>query len=185
MNLVVFGQENLDTLQRQVELIFSQIPDRNVQKAHYNKTLPFTDHLKRIVIFHPVDFLVDTLTILWQLPSLYAYPDNALGEFILKYLNHQQDGSIFRYLQTHNLAFKVTARINDSDTYSLLYIQVFLTRAGFRELKTVIKVIFDFLDEFRCTAEDGKGMKIYWKDFLDVTKIQKEFERIFASVYVK
>ena len=172
MNLVVFGIDDYDSMQKQIEYIFSRIPNRNLKRTIFNKTLPFTNRLKRIVIFRPVNPM-DTLTVLWQLPSLNAYPDKAVGDFILRYLNHQGDGSIFRYLQMHNLACMTTARINGSDTFSLLYLQVYLTEAGFREIGTVIKVVFDFLDPFKKTTKHA--MENYWDDFIYVASTKYKY----------
>jgi len=171
MNLVVLGSENISSLLKVVNHVFSAIPNIIRRPKTYDKdnVQPFTNHMSRIVIYQSVSF-TDRLTLYWQTPSLDNHPSNAVSSFILRYLKHRGEGSVFSYLKKQHLASRLGANVTTADSFYLFKIRIMLTESGFKNVTAVIKIVFEFLEAFR--RKSFKEMKVYWNNFINVSLVK-------------
>ena len=70
MQLVIYGKEDLDTLEDYADSMFSSVEDRHVTRPAFAPKTSFPrDYNGKIVYFVPVAD-EDSLTVLWQVPPL-------------------------------------------------------------------------------------------------------------------
>ena len=169
MNLVVFGTQSRYSLLKMINSIFSRIPNTNSKPTSYNSCIPpFTNRTGKVIIYQSAAYR-DKLALYWQTPSVMKYPNNVVTDFILRYLNHQSEGSIFKYLQERRLATNVVANVTTTDTFCIFQIQIDLTESGFIHRTVVIQVVFELLAKIR--VQSAKEMENYWKNFVRVNQI--------------
>ena len=173
MNLVVFGTRSRYSLLKMINSTFSRIPNTNNKPTSYNSCIPpFTNRTGKVIIYRSAADR-DKLTLYWQTPCVMKYPNNVVTDFILRYLNHQGEGSIFKYLQERRLATKVVANVTTADNFCIIQIQIYLTESGFIHRTVVIQVVFELLAKIR--VQSVKDMKNYWKNFVRVSQISFEY----------
>ena len=185
MQLVVYGQDNLDTLSNMTAQSFSAIPNRNVAKATYNTT-SFPPQYSGYIIHYYPEADTDILTIYWQVtPSLQPHYRNAVGSFITRYLGHQGATSAAFMLKALNYATSLAADIEvETDSYSLFVVQIELTENGIRNVSEVVQVLFQHIVRFRSINESEFNR--LWVDFKPVSQIKFDYsERAPPISYVR
>ena len=182
MNLVVYGRENISALLDMVTNSFSDVPNSHAQPLTYPFPLPFSGYNGRMVVYQP-QASTSTLTLYWQVNSLHEYPTRSLDTFIVRYLGHEGNGSIFKHLQRQNFASAVAAGVDvAADSFYLFKLQVTLTEEGLGSVGQVVKNVFEFLNSFRNLSKVEYEQK--WMDFIEVSEVAFDYkEKSSASDY--
>ena len=144
MGLVVFSPKELDEVEIKVDEIFSKIENKNLAYQGFSKD-PFpykAENMKKLIKVVPVSD-VNTLTLLWILPSHYPLKHKKkLLNYYSTLFSHRSEGSILNFLQKEGLATAVSSsKVDNEDYFSELSLQASLTRKGLKEWKKVVEVI--------------------------------------------
>ncbi len=169
MSLVVFDNRSISEMIEIVDRYFSSIPNKNFEPLGHGSDLPFSGHMGRVIIYEHKSSS-DILSFYWQTPGLEQFSRYAVRKFISRYLKHQGEGSIFRYLHKHNLASRL---INDAtletDSFNLFSFTIKLTKQGMEDVSRVSKIVFEFMDILKSISEDRFNQ--LWDDFIAVSQL--------------
>ncbi|XP_054841211.1 nardilysin-like [Eublepharis macularius] len=151
MNLVVQSRETLDTLEKWVTEIFSQIPNNGLPRPTFGHLLnPFdTPEFHKLYKVIPVRE-IHSLSITWPLPPQEKHYRVKPLHYISWLIGHEGKGSILSILRKRFLAVALYGGNGESGfeqntTYSIFSISVTLTEEGFENFYEVIHLIFQYL----------------------------------------
>lgn len=185
MKLVIYGRENLTTLTDWAVYYFSNITDRNLTPKTYNTTSFPPPYNSRIVFYYPVADS-DIVTIYWQLPSMEKKYRNAVADFITRYIGQEDEGSILNYLKRNDLATSLSAGTEfDTDSYTLIFVQVELTDSGLNQISRVIHAVNKYVGLLRNISSEEE-FKEHFEDFVGVQQTVFDYgERMVVKDYVQ
>lgn len=174
MKLVLYGKEDLDTLQKMVIEIFSSLPKREVVLQPWLKEDGGRGVGKPLLIEHLGKFIKmktikdqRALRISWQLHDLSGQQSIKPGHFVASLLGHEGEGSLLSYLKEQGWANSLEAWC-DSNTkgFSFFQISLELSKAGELVIPEILDSIYQYLGMLR--AEGPK------KWFFDELKALEE-----------
>ncbi|XP_061467685.1 nardilysin-like [Rhineura floridana] len=151
MNLVLQSRDTLDTLEKWVTEIFSQIPNNELPKAtfgHLSKPFdtPAFHKLYRVIPMKEIH----SLSISWALPPQEKYYRIKPLHYISWLVGHEGKGSVLSLLRKKFWALALyggngETGFEQNSTYSIFSISVTLTDEGFEHFYEVIHLIFQYL----------------------------------------
>ncbi|MXQ98629.1 hypothetical protein E5288_WYG021731 [Bos mutus] len=159
MTLVVQSKETLDTLEKWVTEIFSQIPNNGLPKPNFGHlTDPFdTPAFNKLYRVVPIR-KIHALTITWALPPQQQHYRVKPLHYISWLVGHEGKGSILSYLrkkQVFNKYFQCWALalfggngetgFEQNSTYSVFSISITLTDEGYEHFYEVAHTVFQYL----------------------------------------
>ncbi|XP_074858420.1 nardilysin-like [Carettochelys insculpta] len=151
MNLVVQSKETLDTLEKWVKEIFSQIPNNGLPKPNFGHlTDPFdTPEFYRLYRVVPVRS-VHSLSIAWGLPPQERHYRVKPLHYISWLVGHEGKGSALSFLRKKFWALALyggngETGFEQNSTYSIFSISVTLTDEGYEHFYEVAHVVFQYL----------------------------------------
>lgn len=185
MQLVVYGRENLTTLSHWIQHYFSQIPDRTLTPRTYNTTSFPPPFNKRIVYYFPVADS-NVVVIYWQLPSMEDNYRNAMSDFITRFLDQEGTGSVLSYLKQNELATWLSSGTElDTDSYSLVYVQIGLTDTGLEQVSEVVMAISCYIRLLRDSSGSENDFQELFHDFTSVHQTLYDYgERVGPKDYI-
>ena len=169
MNLAIYGSEDPSTLWDLVDTYFTSVSSTNGSPATYNETAfppPFTGKL----IHYLPEANINTLTMIWQTPSLQNYPRNAVDTFLTRYLGHEGEGSLLSHLKARNFASELSSGIEvDADSFYLFSVQITLTEQGLGNVSDVVQAVFKYA-YLLANMTEGQFEEM-WCDYVEVNKV--------------
>ncbi|CAI5779116.1 nardilysinnardilysin-like [Podarcis lilfordi] len=166
MNLVVQSRETLDTLEKWVTEIFSQIPNNGLPKPTFGHLpQPFdTPAFHKLYKVVPVKE-IHSLSISWSLPPQEKNYRTKPLHYLSWLVGHEGNGSVLSLLRKKFWALALfggngETGFEQNSTYSIFSISVTLTDEGFEHFYEVIHIIFQYLKMLR---KHGPVERI-WKD---------------------
>ncbi|EFB29129.1 hypothetical protein PANDA_003781, partial [Ailuropoda melanoleuca] len=152
MTLVVQSKETLDTLEKWVTEIFSQIPNNGLPKPNFGHlTDPFdTPAFNKLYRVVPIR-KIHALTITWALPPQQQHYRVKPLHYISWLVGHEGKGSILSYLrkkQCWALALfggNGETGFEQNSTYSVFSISITLTDEGYEHFYEVAHTVFQYL----------------------------------------
>uniref|UniRef100_A0A7M4E8F4 Nardilysin-like n=1 Tax=Crocodylus porosus TaxID=8502 RepID=A0A7M4E8F4_CROPO len=151
MNLVVQSKETLDTLEKWVMEIFSQIPNNGLPKPSFGHlTQPFdTPEFHKLYRVVPVR-KVHSLNIAWGLPPQQRHYRVKPLHYISWLVGHEGKGSILSFLRKKFWALTLhggnsETGFEQNSTYSIFSISVTLTEEGYEYFYEIAHAIFQYL----------------------------------------
>ncbi|XP_049731115.1 nardilysin isoform X1 [Elephas maximus indicus] len=151
MTLVVQSKETLDTLEKWVTEIFSQIPNNGLPKPNFGHlTDPFdTPAFNKLYRVVPIR-KIHALTITWALPPQQQHYRVKPLHYISWLVGHEGKGSILSYLRKKCWALALfggngETGFEQNSTYSVFSISITLTDEGFEHFYEVAHTVFQYL----------------------------------------
>ncbi|KAM0687480.1 hypothetical protein COBT_001278 [Conglomerata obtusa] len=124
----------------------------------YNKHVFNNDFLNKYIF---VESIKDTneLIIEIEVPKeFFIYKNNSLG-FIKFQLEKENKNSLVDILKQNKYSYELHVTTESTLSYTLLVINVYLTKKGFNNIKSVLKIIKKYFDNFRHTQNDYMLLK--------------------------
>ncbi|OII72477.1 insulinase-like peptidase [Cryptosporidium ubiquitum] len=156
MSVILYGKEDLNTLEKYAIEYFSKIPNHQVKCFDYTKlfmeTPPYTKETSIGKIIKLVPNETDKrLKIYFPLPPLDKYSDSCAPAYITHIIGHRGEGGISSILRSKKLATSASFTITNEDPCALAQFGVVLTDEGYNNIGQVLEVIFNFLALFKAT----------------------------------
>uniref|UniRef100_A0A452RS22 Nardilysin convertase n=1 Tax=Ursus americanus TaxID=9643 RepID=A0A452RS22_URSAM len=144
MTLVVQSKETLDTLEKWVTEIFSQIPNKKIMENTY---ICFSKKYFCLVV--PIR-KIHALTITWALPPQQQHYRVKPLHYISWLVGHEGKGSILSYLRKKCWALALfggngETGFEQNSTYSVFSISITLTDEGYEHFYEVAHTVFQYL----------------------------------------
>lgn len=151
MTLVVQSKETLDTLEKWVTEIFSQIPNNGLPRPNFGHlTDPFdTPAFNKLYRVVPIR-KIHALTITWALPPQQQHYRVKPLHYISWLVGHEGKGSILSYLRKKCWALALfggngETGFEQNSTYSVFSISITLTDEGYEHFYEVAHTVFQYL----------------------------------------
>ncbi|KAH8581911.1 peptidase insulinase-like peptidase [Cryptosporidium sp. chipmunk genotype I] len=156
MSVLLYGKEDLDTLEKYTIKYFSKIPNHQVNCFDYTKifmeTPPYTRETSIGKIIKLIPYETDKrLKIYFPLPPLDKYNDSCAPAYITHIIGHKAEGGISSILRAKKLATGASFAITNEDPCALAQFGVILTDDGYNNIGQVLEIIFNFLALFKST----------------------------------
>ncbi|XP_066479934.1 nardilysin [Tiliqua scincoides] len=162
MTLVVQSKETLDTLEKWVTEIFSEIPNNDLPRAEFSHlTEPFdTPDFHKVYRVVPIR-KTHSLNITWSLPPQEQYYRVKPLHYISWLVGHEGKGSVLSYLRKKFWALALyggngETGFEQNSTYSVFSICVTLTDEGYKHFYEVAHVVFQYLKMLQKTGPDQR-----------------------------
>uniref|UniRef100_A0A8C3F7R6 Nardilysin n=1 Tax=Chrysemys picta bellii TaxID=8478 RepID=A0A8C3F7R6_CHRPI len=193
MNVVVQSKETLDTLEKWVKEIFSQIPNNGLPKPNFGHlTQPFdTPEFYKLYRVVPIRN-VHSLSIAWGLPPQERHYRVKPLHYISWLVGHEGKGSVLSFLRKKFWALALyggngETGFEQNSTYSIFSISVTLTDEGYEHFYEVAHVVFQYLKMLQKRGPDKslcENIHIFCKeDFLTGDQLLLEYKpEIIADV---
>ncbi|XP_030311603.1 nardilysin [Calypte anna] len=162
MTLVVQSKETLDTLEKWVTEIFSEIPNNGLPKPSFGHlTQPFdTPEFHKLYRVVPIR-KVHSLTITWALPPQEQYYRVKPLHYISWLVGHEGKGSVLSFLRKKFWALALyggngETGFEQNSTYSIFSISVTLTDEGYKHFYEVAHVVFQYVKMLQKRGPDKR-----------------------------
>uniref|UniRef100_A0A8C3K5H6 Nardilysin convertase n=1 Tax=Calidris pygmaea TaxID=425635 RepID=A0A8C3K5H6_9CHAR len=162
MTLVVQSKETLDTLEKWVKEIFSQIPNNGLPKPSFGHlTQPFdTPEFHKLYRVVPIR-KVHSLNITWALPPQAQYYRVKPLHYISWLVGHEGKGSVLSFLRKKFWALALyggngETGFEQNSTYSIFSISVTLTDEGYKHFYEVAHVVFQYVKMLQKRGPDKR-----------------------------
>ena len=172
MKLVIYGKEDLPTLEKWAQEFFSSIPnfDTAIPKVldpaftreslgTFWKVLPIKD--------------TDQLEFMWIIDNLTPHFRNNPGTYISHLIGHEGPNSLLSYLIDEGLALELSSGFSsEMNLFSKFTIGVRLTKKGLQNHQEVSRIVFEYLKMLR---ERGVEERIF-EEIKQILKIGFNFK---------
>ncbi|XP_043857864.1 LOW QUALITY PROTEIN: nardilysin [Dromiciops gliroides] len=162
MTLVVQSKETLDTLEKWVTEIFSNIPNNGLPKPNFGHlTDPFdTPAFNKLYRVVPIR-KVHALTITWALPPQQQHYRVKPLHYISWLVGHEGRGSILSFLRKKCWALALfggngETGFEQNSTYSVFSISITLTDEGYEHFNEVAHTVFQYLKMLQQLGPDKR-----------------------------
>uniref|UniRef100_A0A8B9C293 Nardilysin convertase n=1 Tax=Anser brachyrhynchus TaxID=132585 RepID=A0A8B9C293_9AVES len=162
MTLVVQSKETLDTLEKWVTEIFSEIPNNGLPKPSFGHlTQPFdTPEFHKLYRVVPIR-KVHSLSITWALPPQEQYYRVKPLHYISWLVGHEGKGSVLSFLRKKFWALALyggngETGFEQNSTYSIFSISVTLTDEGYKHFYEVAHVVFQYVKMLQQRGPDKR-----------------------------
>lgn len=174
MKLVILGRENLDTLERWAEEIFSQVPNKDLPQLRWDSVPLYTEN----------ELLTETFTrpVMEQrsleLTFGYRDEDNHYESHPSRYLSHlighEGPGSILALLRKKGWASGLSAGASTiCPGTGVFNVKVVLTEDGLTHYKEVTKIIFQYIAMVR----EQKPQKWVLDEMIKISEVDFRFRQ--------
>lgn len=156
MSVILYGKEDLNTLEKYAIQYFSKVPNHQVNCFDYTKLFieapPYTKETSIGKIIKLIPYETDKrLKIYFPLPPLNKYNDSCAPAYITHIIGHKGEGGISSILRSKKLATSASFVITNEDPCALAQFGVVLTDDGYNHIEQVLEIIFNFLALFKTT----------------------------------
>uniref|UniRef100_A0A8C4XQX8 Nardilysin convertase n=1 Tax=Falco tinnunculus TaxID=100819 RepID=A0A8C4XQX8_FALTI len=163
MTLVVQSKETLDTLEKWVTEIFSEIPNNGLPKPSFGHlTQPFdTPEFHKLYRVVPIR-KVHSLSITWALPPQEQYYRYSCPLHYISWLvGHEGKGSVLSFLRKKFWALALyggngETGFEQNSTYSIFSISVTLTDEGYKHFYEVAHIVFQYVKMLQKRGPDKR-----------------------------
>uniref|UniRef100_A0A8B9TG26 Nardilysin n=1 Tax=Anas platyrhynchos TaxID=8839 RepID=A0A8B9TG26_ANAPL len=162
MTLVVQSKETLDTLEKWVTEIFSEIPNNGLPKPSFGHlTQPFdTPEFHKLYRVVPIR-KVHSLSITWALPPQEQYYRVKPLHYISWLVGHEGKGSVLSFLRKKFWALALyggngETGFEQNSTYSIFSISITLTDEGYKHFYEVAHVVFQYVKMLQQRGPDKR-----------------------------
>ncbi|XP_066480486.1 nardilysin-like [Tiliqua scincoides] len=178
MNLVIQSRETLDTLQKWVTEIFSEIPNNNLPRPTFDHlSKPFdTPEFHKLYKVIPVNE-INSLSISWALPPQDKHYRVKPLQYLSWLIGHEGKGSVLSFLRRKFWAVALYGGNGESgfeqnSSSSLFSISVTLTDEGLVHFYEIIHVIFQYL---KMLQKQGPLQRV-WEDIQKIENNEFHFQ---------
>jgi insulysin len=147
MSLVVYSNQELESLEKEITTIFSQVKNKNLGFISYRESPPaFTP--KELGRFLQIKSISKrkSLTLKFMLPSFknqYRSDPMKLLSFLV---GHEGKGSLLSHLIKEGLAQELSSyKRNTADYFSYFNVKITLTRKGIENINTIVESFFKYI----------------------------------------
>ena len=169
MNLVLYSSVPLEKQLEMAEIIFSQIPNREVRERNNNHK-PLDSHAGRIVIFKSE---VPRMAIIWQSPALKQM-SREKPELLIEYLlTHTGKGSLEYFLKGHGLVTSIIVTSENFQEYFMYYLNFMITPEGAKKTSEIVSALCRYM--FKLRDMSPTQYSSYWMEHSKVLKINFDF----------
>lgn len=146
MKLVVYGAQDIETLERWVEGYFAPVKNYDYAPPTYTQ-LPFSkENFSDLVSVVPVKDK-DSLEFIWILEDFEPYYRSNPGKYYSHLFGHEGKNSLLSLLIEEGLALELSAGpSSEMKLFTEFKITVSLTKEGLARYKDVIAFVFKYLD---------------------------------------
>ncbi|CAI5777180.1 nardilysin [Podarcis lilfordi] len=162
MTLVVQSKETLDTLEKWVIEIFSEIPNNDLPRPTFSHlTEPFdTPDFQKLYRVVPIR-KTHSLNITWALPPQEQHYRVKPLHYISWLVGHEGKGSVLSFLRKKFWALALyggngETGFEQNSTYSVFSICVTLTDEGYNHFYEVVHVVFQYLKMLQQTGPEQR-----------------------------
>lgn len=149
MKMVIYSRNSVDSLQRTVEDLFSQVTDEPPSaspppSAHR----PFhQEHLNRVIYAQTLRSR-QSLIITWQLEKGSSDVVLKCMDYYIHLIGHESSGSIFAELKKKAWATKIVATTNESIRYDYFFLKlrIELSQEGLRNWRKIFRIVKQYLE---------------------------------------
>jgi len=172
MKLVVYGKEDLDTLEKWAREFFTDVKNNNVKLEKFTE-MPFgEENMKDFWKIVPVDDK-DTLEMVWVLESLHPHYKNDPASYISHLVGHEGENSLLSYLIDEGLALGLTSsHSTDLRLFTKFNISITLTKKGLADHKQVCRIVFQYLKMLRSREPERR----IFDEIQKINKIRFDFK---------
>lgn len=154
MRLVIYGKEDLDTLEQWARQKFSAIPNRNVASEPVKEPLIEPGQLPALLTVEPI-MEKRTLTLLFPMPTIKPHYRAKPEYYLSNLIGHEGEGSLLSWLKKQGWADSLASGMAlDNQEESALSITISLTEEGLKQYPQVIRSTFEYIDLIRRTGID-------------------------------
>jgi insulysin len=150
MHLVVYSSLDLETLEKEVVTLFSQVKNLNIEPAQFKETMLIRSPKPQLCVVTPVQEL-QLLELSWEIPRFFGQDTEIHADELLSYvLGHEGSTSLLAQLKRENLAEALgVENYRAGHDQCLLSLTIELTSKGVKEYETVIQRCFEALASLR------------------------------------
>lgn len=149
MRLVIYGKEDLDTLEQWARQKFSAIPNRNVANQPVKVPLITPGTLPALLTVEPI-MEQRTLSLIFPMPSIKPHYRAKPEYYLTNLIGHEGEGSLLSWLKKQGWANSLVAGMAlDNQEESALSINLSLTQEGLKHYPQVIRATFQYIGLIR------------------------------------
>ena len=145
MKLVIYGKEDLNTLENWASEIFTQVPNHSKIRPVYNEPAFNNENLSNLWKITPVKDK-DLIEFSWVLKNLDQYYRSHPGKYINHLIGHEGENSLLSLLIDEGLALELSSGYDtEINQFTKFSITIQLTKKGMSNYKEVCAIIFKYL----------------------------------------
>ncbi|EGR31622.1 insulin-degrading enzyme, putative [Ichthyophthirius multifiliis] len=183
MNLVIYGVDDIQILQKWAIDYFQEIPNKNIQRPIYqdHPFLPYDKYLGKLINIIPV-LDEDTIEFCWIVDYFLKEREVKSEEYLQHIFGHEGENSLLSLLIDEGYASEIVSfGENCMGLFSYIGIQITLTSYGFDNWDKVCHVVFQMVEVLK---KEGAREYIY-EEIKETHKINFRFlEKIAKHEYV-
>ena len=146
MKLVVYGPQDVDTLQTLVTNMFQAIPTTHRGIPIFEGGSPFdASQMQKRVDIAPVKDL-SLIEIIWPIPSIRPYMRSKPSQYLSHVIGHEGKGSLLSNLKAKGWANELSAGVTkDEEDWALFSVTVEATQEGIVAVEAVVEMVYQYL----------------------------------------
>lgn len=149
MSLVIYGKQDLDSLERLAREKFSAIPNRNRTVDPVQVPIVKSGTLPSLLTVEPV-MEQRILRLMFPLPPVKPHYQAKPDYYISHLLGHEGEGSLLSWLKSQGWADALASGLAlSNDQESVLSLSITLTQEGLRHYLDVTRAVFAYIDLVR------------------------------------
>ncbi|WP_020407664.1 insulinase family protein [Hahella ganghwensis] len=149
MKLVVYGKDDLDTLESTVRAKFSAIKKRDVKEESPRPPVFSNEEGPKLVSIKPVKEK-RALSMLFSMPPTEPYYHAKPVYYLTNLIGHEGEGSLLSWLKSRQLAEGLSAGLFTSeDDGSVLSVSVSLTEKGRQQYLDIIRDTLTYIEQMK------------------------------------
>lgn len=154
MRLVIYGKEDLDTLERWAREKFSDIANHNGDKEPVEAPLFEPGKLPALLTVEPI-MEQRTLSLIFPMPSIKEHYRAKPEYYLSNLIGHEGEGSLLAWLKQQGWVNSLAAGMAlNNQKESALSITMSLTQEGLKQYPQVIRATFEYIDLIRHNGVD-------------------------------
>ena len=158
MNLAIYSNQSIETLEKIVHEIFSSVPNFNATRPKYTEK-PFTrellGNLWKVVPIKDQD----NLEIIWFLDNTREHYKSSPLDYFSWLIGHEGENSLLSLLIEEGLALELgSSHYITMDLFTRFQISIQLTKKGLQNYNEVLKFVFNYL---KMLKEKGIEKRIF------------------------
>lgn len=158
MRLAIYGNQDIDVLERWVQDYFSSVKNYSYKPPTYIE-VPYTkENFSDLIKVVPIKDR-DTLEFIWILEDFEPYYKSNPGKYFSHLFGHEGKNSLLSLLIDEGLAFELSSGPStEMKLFTQFRIGISLTKEGVRRYKDVIAYVFKYLDMLK---KRGPSRNVY------------------------
>jgi len=158
MKLVIYGKEDLSTLEKYAQEMFSAVPNFNTKHSQIIEPAFTRNNLGNFWKIAPIKDK-DVLEFAWILENLEPHYRNNPASYISHLVGHEGPNSLLSYLIDQGFATELSSGYStELNLFTKFSINVQLTKKGLANHQEVCRIVFEYLKMLR---EKGPDRRIF------------------------